>query len=178
MADGHDARERDELLASMTDEVGEQVLDDNKAQTLVLAIARTAGAPMVNVHARYLTCSRPRGGSTGRSSSCPPTSRSPSARRPAAASRTPEFAVLLAYTKTTNIEPRSPDNLPDDPYLDGELFGYFPRPLRERYADQIRRHRLRREIVATQLGNQMVNISGISVRPPGHRGHRASASST
>jgi glutamate dehydrogenase len=75
---------------------------------------------------------------------------------------TPEFAVLLAYTKTTNIELLERSNLPDDPYLEPELFRYFPRPLQERFAEQIGRHRLRREIIATQLGNQMVNISGIS----------------
>ena len=46
--------ERNALLASMTDEVGELVLDDNRAQTLALAIARRQALPMVNVHARYL----------------------------------------------------------------------------------------------------------------------------
>jgi NAD-specific glutamate dehydrogenase len=53
-------------------------------------------------------------------------------------------------------------SLPDDPYLHPELVRYFPTPLRERFAEQIDRHRLRREIIATQIGNQMVNISGIS----------------
>ena len=38
----------------MTDEVGEQVLDDNRAQTLALAIARRQTLSMANVHARYL----------------------------------------------------------------------------------------------------------------------------
>ena len=96
--------ERDALLASMTDEVGELVLDDNRAQTLALAIARRQALPMVE-RARPLPArsSRPRAGSTGRSSSCPPTSRSPSARRSGIGLTTPEFAVLLAYTKTTNI---------------------------------------------------------------------------
>ena len=46
--------QRNELLASMTDEVGELVLDDNRAQTLALAIARRQALPMVNVHGRYL----------------------------------------------------------------------------------------------------------------------------
>ncbi|HQV58895.1 MAG TPA: NAD-glutamate dehydrogenase, partial [Ilumatobacteraceae bacterium] len=47
--------ERNELLASMTDEVAELVLDDNKAQTLALTVARSQALPLVNVHARYLT---------------------------------------------------------------------------------------------------------------------------
>jgi glutamate dehydrogenase len=70
--------------------------------------------------------------------------------------------VLLAYTKTTNIDLTVESNLPDDPYFEPELVRYFPQPLQRRFPEQIARHRLRREIVATQLGNQMVNISGIS----------------
>src|SRR6478752_1088393 len=38
----------------MTDEVGELVLDDNRAQTLALSIARKQTLSMANVHARYL----------------------------------------------------------------------------------------------------------------------------
>ena len=154
--------DRDALLASMTDEVGEQVLDDNKAQTLVLAIARRQALTMVNVHARYLNTLEAEGW-INRSLEFLPTDKQIAERQATGGGlTTPEFSVLLAYTKTTNIGLMVASNLPDDPYLEPELFGYFPGPLRERYAEQIRRHRLRREIVATQLGNQMVNISGIS----------------
>ena len=34
--------------------------------------------------------------------------------------------------------------------------------MRQRFSEQIARHALHREIVATQVGNQMVNLSGIS----------------
>ena len=66
MADGEMTLEqRNELLAEMTDEVAELVLDDNRAQTLALVIARRQALPMVNVHARYLARARgARAGST------------------------------------------------------------------------------------------------------------------
>ncbi|MCX6520988.1 MAG: NAD-glutamate dehydrogenase [Actinobacteria bacterium] len=154
--------ERDELLASMTDEVGEQVLDDNRAQTLVLAIARRQALPMVNVHARYLNTLESEGW-INRSLEFLPTDKQIAERQASGGGlTTPEFAVLLAYTKTTNIDLMVQTSLPDDPYLRPELVRYFPTPLRERFAEQIDRHRLRREIIATQIGNQMVNISGIS----------------
>ncbi|CAB4591866.1 MAG: hypothetical protein F2534_19555 [Actinobacteria bacterium] len=154
--------ERDELLASMTDEVAEQVLDDNRAQTLVLAIARRQALPMVNVHARYLATLESEGW-LSRSLEFLPTDKQIAERQAAGNGlTTPEFAVLLAYTKTTNIGLMVQSNLPDDPYLEPELVRYFPAPLRERFGEQIARHRLRREIVATQVGNQMVNLSGIS----------------
>ena len=47
-------KQRDELLASMTGDVAQLVLDNNKAQTLALLIARRQALPMVNVHARYI----------------------------------------------------------------------------------------------------------------------------
>ena len=47
-------KQRNQLLDEMTDEVAELVLDNNRAQTLALMIARKQGLPMVNVHARYL----------------------------------------------------------------------------------------------------------------------------
>ncbi len=47
-------KQRNDLLVEMTDEVAELVLDDNRAQTLALMIARRQSLPMVNVHARYL----------------------------------------------------------------------------------------------------------------------------
>ncbi len=154
--------ERDELLASMTDEVGEQVLDDNRAQTLALAIARRQALPMVNVHARYLNQLEAEGW-LNRALEFLPTDKQIAERQTAGIGlTTPEFAVLLAYTKTANIELLEESALPDDAYLEPMLFDYFPSPLRTRFTEQIRRHRLHREIVATQLGNQMSNISGIS----------------
>ena len=50
--------------------------------------------------------------------------------------------------------------MPDDPYLARELFRYFPEPMRERFADEIEAHRLRREIIATQLANSLINRGG------------------
>jgi glutamate dehydrogenase len=154
--------ERNSLLASMTDDVAEQVLDDNRAQTLALAIARRQALPMVNVHARYLNMLEAEGW-INRSLEFLPTDKQIAERQAGGRGlTTPEFSVLLAYTKTTNIGLMVQSALPDDPYLEPELVRYFPEPLRTPYAEQIDRHRLRREIIATQLGNQMVNISGIS----------------
>jgi glutamate dehydrogenase len=53
--------------------------------------------------------------------------------------------------------------VPDDPYLGRELERYFPQALRERFPDAIRSHRLRREIIATQLANAIVNRGGPNV---------------
>lgn len=154
--------DRDRLLREMTDAVAELVLDDNRAQTLALAIARRQALPMVNVHSRYLSTLESEGW-LNRSLEHLPTDRQIAERQTAGVGlTTPEFAVLLAYTKTSVIAELEASDLPDDPFLRPELVRYFPAPLRERFPEQIQRHRLRREIVATQVGNQLVNLSGIS----------------
>ncbi|MEI8240506.1 MAG: NAD-glutamate dehydrogenase domain-containing protein, partial [Actinomycetota bacterium] len=154
--------ERNELLASMTDEVGELVLDDNRAQTLALAIARRQALPMVNVHSRYLNLLEAEGW-LNRSLEFLPTDRQIAERQANGQGlTTPEFSVLLAYTKSSDISEIVHSDLPDDPYLEPELIGYFPHQVREPYRNDILCHRLRREIIATQIGNQMMNLSGIS----------------
>ena len=51
-------------------------------------------------------------------------------------------------------------DVPDDPYLGRELDRYFPKEMSERYPDALHAHRLRREIIATQLANSMINRGG------------------
>jgi len=74
----------------------------------------------------------------------------------------PELATLLAYTKIVLEDEILASDLPDDRYLEGRLINYFPSAMRERYAGQMRTHRLHREIVATAVLNQFVNESGIT----------------
>ncbi len=163
VADGRmTVAQRDELLVQMTDEVGELVLDDNQAQTLALSVARVQSLPMVNVHARYLNLLESDGW-LNRGLEFLPTDKQLAERQSTGRGlTTPEFAVLMAYTKTTNSTEIGRTDLPDDPYFEPDLMRYFPTVLQERFAEDIRAHRLRREIVTTQLSNQMSNISGIS----------------
>ena len=53
--------------------------------------------------------------------------------------------------------------VPDDPYLGRELERYFPKEMSERYDDALHAHRLRREIIATQLTNSMINRGGATL---------------
>jgi glutamate dehydrogenase len=154
--------QRNEVLADMTDEVGELVLDDNRAQGLALAIARRQALPMVNVHSRYLNQLETEGW-LNRALEFLPTDRQIAERQASGIGlTTPEFSVLLAYTKTANVAETVRSILPDDPYLEPDLIRYFPTRLQREFPEQILTHRLRREIVATQVCNQLVNLSGIS----------------
>jgi glutamate dehydrogenase len=72
----------------------------------------------------------------------------------------PELAVLLAYAKLDLSHAVTESALPDDPYFAPLLQGYFPPLAARRFADEIPRHRLAREIVATELVNRLVNLAG------------------
>jgi len=155
-------KQRNELLAEMTAEVAEQVLQDDYAQNVALAIARVQAAPMVDVHARYLR-SLEQEGLIDRDLEFLPTEKQLHEREAAGQGlTTPEFAVLLAYTKTTDVVEVLASEVLEDPYLEPDLLGYFPSPLRKRFADQVPGHRLRREILATVVVNEMVNMAGTS----------------
>ena len=68
--------------------------------------------------------------------------------------------MLLAHTKIAAGQEVLASDLPDDPSLRSALAEYFPVPLRERFADQLGAHRLRREIITTSVINEMVDTGG------------------
>jgi glutamate dehydrogenase len=153
-------KQRNELLVRMTDEVAELVLDDNRAQTEAISNSVANAAPMVEVHRRYLQRLEQRG-LLDRALEALPDDDELVARRNAGRGLVrPEFAVLLAYTKTILFDELLASDLPDDPWLERELVDYFPSALREPYRDGLRQHRLHREIVATKVANALVNDSG------------------
>src|SRR5690606_29137863 len=74
----------------------------------------------------------------------------------------PELCVLVAYAKNWLYEELLKSQLPEQPFFEGELVEYFPTPLRERFSSWITKHRLRREIIATVVANDLVNRVGIT----------------
>jgi glutamate dehydrogenase len=117
---------------------------------------------MVNVHARYLDTLEAEG-YLDRELEFLPSDKQIAERQSAGSGlRAPEFAVMIAYTKNANFVEVLDSDLPDDPALERDLMEYFPVQIRERFPDAIRSHRLRREIVATMIVNNMVNLAGIS----------------
>jgi glutamate dehydrogenase len=157
-----DARERTPLLASMTDEIADLVLADNYGQNVALASAVAQAPQLLHVHARYMR-QLVADGHLNRDLEFLPRERVIQERRSAGQGLTqPELAVLLAYTKIVLNEELLASGLLEDKYLEADLFGYFPSAVRERLHDLIATHPLRREIIATQVVNNLVNNAGIS----------------
>jgi glutamate dehydrogenase len=74
----------------------------------------------------------------------------------------PELSVLLSYSKIVTYQHLLASDLPEDEYLSRELVRYFPAALQARFADVMHDHRLKREIIATQVTNSMINRMGVS----------------
>ncbi|TIU04347.1 MAG: NAD-glutamate dehydrogenase, partial [Mesorhizobium sp.] len=53
-------------------------------------------------------------------------------------------------------------DVPDDSHFDRDLMGYFPDRMAKKYAAEIHGHRLRREIIARVVANDLVNRGGPS----------------
>jgi glutamate dehydrogenase len=152
--------ERRALLHALTDEVAAHVLRHNDGQNMALAVARYQAPRLLHVHGRYLR-QLLRENRVSLQTDGLPDEKEIAARRSAGTGlTTPELAVLLAHTKIAAGQEVLASDLPDDPSLRSALADYFPVPLRERFADQLGAHRLRREIITTSVINEMVDTGG------------------
>ncbi|MEG3636213.1 NAD-glutamate dehydrogenase [Micromonospora palythoicola] len=152
--------ERDELLARMTDEVAELVLRDNYDQARAINNSQAQATSLLPVHRRMIT-ELERAGVLNRSLEALPPDEELAVRTESGLTA-PEFAVLLAYVKIALEKEILTDALPDEEWTGEVLVNYFPTPMRQRFADRMDRHRLRRDIVTTVLVNEAINRGGIS----------------
>jgi glutamate dehydrogenase len=155
-------KQRNQLLAEMTNEIAELVLANNYNHNLALAKGIRQARGLAHVHRSYLRQLENRG-LIDREVESLPADRRLGERISAGKGLTgPELSVLLAYTKNVMYDELLAGRMPDDPYLTAALLAYFPAPLREQYADKIDEHPLRREIITNVVVNQLVNEAGIT----------------
>jgi glutamate dehydrogenase len=153
-------KQRNELLVEMTDAVGEQVLYGSYTQTQAMSLALHQSASMLEVHERLIR-QLEQVATLNREIEFLPTEEVLAERKSAHGGLlAPELAVVMAYCKIHLYTDLLESDLPEDEYLASDLKCYFPPPLRERYSEQMRSHRLRREIVATMVANQLVDRAG------------------
>ena len=143
----------------MTGEVADHVLAHNYDQTLALSLLEAEGGAGLAAQAEFIADLEARG-RLDRALEGLPDPLELDRRAKAGESLTrPELAVLLAYGKLDLAEDIVASAAPDDPFFAEVLAGYFPKELAP-FSAEMRRHRLRREIIATVVDNDLVNLCG------------------
>jgi glutamate dehydrogenase len=155
-------KQRDELLAEMTDAVAARVLRGSYLQTQALSLALVHAPDMLDVHDRMMRALEHAGRLDRRLEALPGGEEIAERGAEHAGLTQPELAVLLAYAKISLYAELLASDLPEDRALAAELHRYFPPPLPERFGDRLVHHRLRREIIATRVTNDVVDRAGIT----------------
>ncbi|KHL68687.1 NAD-specific glutamate dehydrogenase [Pseudomonas flexibilis] len=150
-------KQRNQLLAQMTDDVAQLVLGSNYTQTQALSLAERRARERMGEYRRLMSDLESRG-RLDRALEFLPSDEQLGDR----ALTRPELAVLLSYSKIDLKQALLDSSVPDDDYLVRDMQRAFPPQLVERFGEAMRNHRLRREIVATQIANDLVDRMGIT----------------
>ena len=161
VADGDlTTKQRNQLLVEMTDEVAELVLRDNYLQTQALTLIEDDGFGRLDAQIRLIRMLERQGRLDRKVDGLPDDEMLVERAAARQGLVRPEIAVVFARCKLWLYDEILDSELPDDPYLAGDVVRYFPSPLRERFAKQIARHRLRRELITTSITNSLINRMG------------------
>src|SRR5690606_26109314 len=151
---------RNQLLASMTDEVAALMLMDNYRQNQAISVMERMSLTRLGSKQHFIRTLESQG-LLDRQLEFLPSDAELSDRKARGLGLTrPELSILLSYAKIVIYDQLLDSDVPEDPYLSKELLRYFPEPLRERFAEHAQRHRLKREIIATAVTNSIVNRMG------------------
>jgi len=155
-------KQRNALLISMTDDVASLVLRDNYFQTQALSVTGRIASQLLDAQQRFIQYLE-KSGRLNRAIEYLPDDEELAARRVKGLGLSgPERAVLLAYSKIWLYDELLASTLPDDKWVATALARYFPKALREPYAEHMARHPLRREIIVSHVTNSMINRVGSS----------------
>jgi glutamate dehydrogenase len=152
---------RDNLLESMTNEVGALVLEDNYDQTGALSLAQATAPQDLDSHERFIQRLEGAGKLSRRVEGLPLTGEFAALRAAGLGLTRPELAKLLAYAKIDLFDALVSSHAPDGPAFVQPLRNYFPKEL-WKFEPQMATHRLHREIIATKLADDLVNRCGPS----------------
>ncbi|KQN95214.1 NAD-glutamate dehydrogenase [Arthrobacter sp. Leaf69] len=157
-----DPAERSEFLASMTDEVGRLVLEDNIDQNILLLNDRMRVSEWSPSYERLMDWLETHAGLKRDLEALPTTDTLRERLEQGQGLTSPELSVLAAYAKIELASALRDSDLAEDPWFRDTLRAYFPQQLRDRFDAELDTHPLRREIIATVVANDMINMGGIT----------------
>lgn len=153
-------KQRNALLSSMTEEVADLVLKDNYRQVRTITRAVSQSLDYLSLYINYMA-DQGRAGKINRQLEFLPDANTLMERKANGKALTrPEIAVLIEYSKIILKEEILKSNLIHDRYMSKFIESAFPHVLVEKFQPEMEKHRLRPELIATQLSNALVNDMG------------------
>ena len=154
--------QRNVLLQQMQDGVAHHVLRDNFMQALTISMSAARITHYTGLYQNYIHELEVEG-ELDRGVEFLPDDKTILERKAAGLGITrPEIALLLAYTKIYVEKEILKSDLPENPYFKKLIENAFPDVLKKPYLEYMQKHKLHREIIATQLSNQVVNEMGVT----------------
>jgi len=157
---GLNKKQRNGLLAEMTDAVAALVLRDNYLQPLAISMMERLSAERLGAKVHFIKVLESQGFLDPELEFLPNDDEIAGRHTDNRGLTRPELCVLLSYAKMSLYSELIDSDVPEDSYLSRELVRYFPEPLQEKYAKDMENHRLRREIICTKVTNSLVNRMG------------------
>jgi glutamate dehydrogenase len=154
--------QRNGLLEAMTEGVSALVLRNNYLQTLAISLAHSERQAYHFDYLRFLNYLEANAGLNRELEFLPDDESIKELNRQGLSWARPELAVLVSYAKVDLKNKLLLPEIADDPALKGYVMRPFPQQLQDQYAKEIQDHQLRREIVSTQIANELVNRMGFA----------------
>ncbi len=154
-------KQRNRLLSDMTDEVADLVILDNYRQTQALDLSALISKQGIGPYRRFISELEAVGQIDRELEFLPQDDVLKERSGNGEGMSLPELSVLISYAKSTLKGDLITSEVPDDPYIRRHLERLFPQPLVDNYLTEMYEHRLKREIVATQVANDLVDHMGV-----------------
>ncbi|MBV1915187.1 MAG: NAD-glutamate dehydrogenase [Pseudomonadales bacterium] len=155
-------KQRSELLEQMTEDVGVAVLKNNYSQAQALSLAQYQAGSRLGEFSRYMDKLVSQGQLDTQLEFMPDQDTLNDRRAKKLGLTRPELAILISYCKNILKQELADSEIADDPYLAKEVFEAFPKILVNKFQNKVLEHRLYKELMATQITNDLVNHMGIT----------------
>ena len=155
-------KQRNKILESMTDEVSNLVLKDNEMQSQATSLSESLGYIALGDQSKFLDKLEKSGLLNTEIEFLPSRKEIDKRQNDRIGMTSPELCVMLSYAKMDIYNKILDSDLIDDEFFNKDLISYFPKEMQKKFSLEINRHQLRREIIATQITNYVVNRAGIT----------------
>ena len=152
--------ERNKVLSSMTEQVANRCLVNNYRQTLTLSLGEQNGLADFGFQQRLMRRLEAKGLMNREIEDLPSDAVISERMEAGHPLSRPELATLVGFAKIDLFDDLMRSDVVEDKYFAPSLATYFPDKMQKPFASEIRNHPLKREIVGTQISNDIINRGG------------------